>query len=82
MTIRLDVKLPRFGTAMEEGTIVAWSKQVGDEVAKGDVLCQIETEKVAADFESPVAGTLVEIVAGAGSIAEVGSVLCRLEAET
>ncbi len=81
MKLRLDVKLPRYGTAMEEGTIVEWSKQVGDEVAKGDILCQIETEKVAADFESPVAGTLVEIVAGPGTVAEVGSVLCRLEAD-
>lgn len=81
MTIRLEVKLPRFGTAMEEGTIVDWFKQIGDDVAKGDVLCQIETEKVAADFESPVAGRLVEIVAGPGSVAEVGSVLCRLEAD-
>lgn len=81
MKLRLDVKLPRYGTAMEEGTIVEWSKQVGDEVAKGDILCQIETEKVAADFESPVAGTLVEIVAAAGTVAEVGSVLCRLEAD-
>jgi pyruvate/2-oxoglutarate dehydrogenase complex dihydrolipoamide acyltransferase (E2) component len=81
MKLRLEVKLPRYGTAMEEGTIVEWFKQVGDDVTKGDVLCQIETEKVAADFESPVAGKLIEIVAGAGTVAEVGSVLCRLEAE-
>jgi pyruvate/2-oxoglutarate dehydrogenase complex dihydrolipoamide acyltransferase (E2) component len=82
MKIRLDIKLPRFGTTMEEGTVVEWSKQIGDEVARGDVLCSIETEKVNADFESPVAGTLIEILAAAGTIAEVGSVLCRLEAET
>jgi pyruvate/2-oxoglutarate dehydrogenase complex dihydrolipoamide acyltransferase (E2) component len=81
MKLRLEVKLPRYGTSMEEGTIVEWFKQVGDEVIKGDILCQIETEKVAADFESPVAGRLTEIVVGAGSVAEVGSVLCRLEAE-
>lgn len=81
MGMRLEIKLPRYGTTMEEGTIVEWSKQVGDVVAKGDVLCQIETEKVAADFESPFAGTLVEIIAGPGTIAEVGSVLCRLETD-
>ena len=82
MKLRLEVKLPRYGTSMEEATIVEWAKNVGDQVAVGDVLCQVETEKVAADFESPVAGTLIEIVAGPGSVAEVGSVLCRMEAET
>jgi pyruvate/2-oxoglutarate dehydrogenase complex dihydrolipoamide acyltransferase (E2) component len=81
MSIRLDVKLPRFGTTMEEATIGEWLKGVGDEVAKGDPLCEIETEKVSVTFESPVAGTLTEIVAGSGTNAEVGTVLCRLEAE-
>jgi pyruvate/2-oxoglutarate dehydrogenase complex dihydrolipoamide acyltransferase (E2) component len=81
MTIRIDIKLPRFGTTMEEATIGRWLKSVGEVVAKGDPLCEIETEKVAVDFESPVSGTLSEIVAQSGTNAEVGTVLCRLEAE-
>lgn len=81
MKLRLDVKLPRYGTAMEEATIVSWSKEVGEVVAIGDILCQVETEKVAADFESPVAGTLVEIVVGPESVAEVGGVICRIETD-
>lgn len=82
MRMRVDVKLPRYGTSMEEATVGRWHKQVGDAVAKGDALCEIETEKVAVDFESPVAGTLLEVMATSGKDVEVGSVLCKIEVET
>jgi 2-oxoisovalerate dehydrogenase E2 component (dihydrolipoyl transacylase) len=79
--VRVDLKLPRYGTSMEEGTVGQWHHQAGDLIAKGDPLCEIETEKVAVDFESPVAGTLLEVVAATGTDLEVGSVLCRIEVE-
>jgi pyruvate/2-oxoglutarate dehydrogenase complex dihydrolipoamide acyltransferase (E2) component len=81
MKLRVEVKLPRYGTTMEEATIGNWLKAIGDWVEQGDPLCEIETEKVAAEFESPVSGTLVEIVAASGDNAEVGTVICRLENE-
>ncbi len=81
MKLRLEVKLPRFGTTMEEATVRRWLKSVGDEIAKGEAICEIETEKVALEFESPVAGRLAEILAAAGTNAEVGTVLCWIEAD-
>lgn len=81
MKARLEVKLPRYGTAMEDATVSGWLKVPGDSVAKGEPLCDLETEKVTVALEAPAAGTLVEIVAGEGSVAEVGAVLCIIETE-
>jgi pyruvate dehydrogenase E2 component (dihydrolipoamide acetyltransferase) len=62
---------------MEEGTIISWLKADGDEIAKGDELVEIETDKANTTFESPAAGTLT-IVAAAGETLAVGAVMGRL----
>jgi len=77
--MRIEVKLPRYGANMDEGTIAGWLKQPGDAVAVGEGLCEIETEKVTAVYESPVAGVLVEIKVPAGDVLEVGGVLCVID---
>lgn len=81
MKVRLEVKLPRYGTAMEDATVAGWLKVPGDPVAKGEPLCDLETEKVTVALEAPATGTLIEIVAEAGSVADVGAVLCIIETE-
>jgi pyruvate/2-oxoglutarate dehydrogenase complex dihydrolipoamide acyltransferase (E2) component len=53
---------------------------VGDEVAEGEALATVETDKVEADIESPVAGTVVEILVPEGEAAEVGAPVARLRA--
>ena len=53
-----DVVMPRLSDSMEEGTILQWLKQVGDEIAVGDELVEIETDKANMAYESDVAGTL------------------------
>jgi pyruvate dehydrogenase E2 component (dihydrolipoamide acetyltransferase) len=57
---------------METGTIVKWHKKVGEAIAGGDVLCEVETDKTAMDYESTVDGTLLKIIAGEGAQAKVG----------
>lgn len=81
MKVRLEVKLPRYGTNMEDATVTEWLKAAGDPVVKGDPLCELETEKVTVTLEAPATGTLVEIVAAADAVAEVGAVLCFIETE-
>ena len=61
-----EVVMPRLSDSMEEGTILTWLKQVGDEVAVGDELVEIETDKANMAYESDVAGTLTEILARRG----------------
>jgi pyruvate dehydrogenase E2 component (dihydrolipoamide acetyltransferase) len=63
---------------MEEGTVLQWLKSVGDEVAVGDELVEIETDKANMVFESDVAGTLTEIVAEEGATVPLGEVIARV----
>jgi pyruvate dehydrogenase E2 component (dihydrolipoamide acetyltransferase) len=63
---------------MEEGTILTWMKQVGDEVAVGEELVEIETDKANMAYESDVAGTLTEIVAQEGDTLPVGDPIARI----
>jgi pyruvate dehydrogenase E2 component (dihydrolipoamide acetyltransferase) len=63
---------------MEEGTILTWLKQVGDEIAVGDELVEIETDKANMAYESDVAGTLQEILAQEGERLPIGSPIARI----
>jgi pyruvate dehydrogenase E2 component (dihydrolipoamide acetyltransferase) len=67
------VVMPKLGDTMEEGKILRWLKQEGDEVKKGDALAEIETEKVNIEVESFSAGTLRKILAPAGETLAVGA---------
>lgn len=58
--------MPEAGNSMEEGTILQWSVSVGDQIAEGDIVCEIETDKAAIEYESPTAGRLARIVAEEG----------------
>ena len=70
--------MPRLSDSMEEGTILGWLKQVGDEVAVGEELVEIETDKANMGYEADVAGTLLEIVVQANESAPVGAVIARI----
>src|SRR3954453_13329169 len=68
-----DIVMPRLSDSMEEGTILKWMKQVGDEVAVGDELVEIETDKANMAYEADVAGTLTEILAQEGDTLPIGA---------
>jgi pyruvate dehydrogenase E2 component (dihydrolipoamide acetyltransferase) len=63
---------------MEEGTILKWVKRVGEEVAVGEELVEIETDKANMGYEADVAGTLLEIVVGENESAPVGATIARI----
>jgi pyruvate dehydrogenase E2 component (dihydrolipoamide acetyltransferase) len=73
-----EVVMPRLSDSMEEGTILTWIKQVGDEVAIGDELVEIETDKANMAYESDTAGTLTEILAQEGETLPIGSPIARI----
>ncbi|HSK49250.1 MAG TPA: dihydrolipoamide acetyltransferase family protein [Solirubrobacterales bacterium] len=73
-----EIVMPRLSDSMEEGTILSWLKQVGDEVAVGEEIVEIETDKANMAYESDVAGTLVEIVAQEGETLPIGTVIARV----
>ena len=65
--MRVDVTMPNLGYDMEEGTVAAWLKQVGDAVERGEVIAEIETDKTTVEMESLATGTRAEIVHPGGS---------------
>jgi len=61
-----EVKMPKTGLTMEEGTIVRWLKAVGEPVSKGEILLQIESDKATLDVECEYTGVLEKIVVEEG----------------
>src|SRR5271157_2514643 len=67
------ITMPKLGQSEEVGTLVRWRKQVGDAVAKGDILFEIETDKAVLEAESFFDGTLLEIVVPEGATVPVNT---------
>jgi pyruvate/2-oxoglutarate dehydrogenase complex dihydrolipoamide acyltransferase (E2) component len=74
----MDVTLPKWGMTMQEATVTAWVAEIGDEVTEGDIIANVETEKVDAEVEAPATGVLEAILVPAGETVEVGTVLARI----
>jgi pyruvate/2-oxoglutarate dehydrogenase complex dihydrolipoamide acyltransferase (E2) component len=77
-----DVVMPQLGVSVVEGTVIAWSVSVGDEVTADQSLCEIDTDKIVTDIPSPAAGTLAEILVNEGETVEVGTVLARIDSSS
>ncbi|MET1255993.1 pyruvate dehydrogenase complex dihydrolipoamide acetyltransferase [Aliikangiella maris] len=77
-----EILMPELSPTMTAGMISRWNVAVGDSVQVGDIVAEIETDKVTVEFESPVAGVIKELLVadGTGDIA-VGSVIATLAAE-
>lgn len=74
------ILMPKWGLAMHEGTISDWHAKEGDEIAEGAPLCDIETNKIANEFEAPVGGRLVRVLKPSNSMASVGEVIAVIAA--
>lgn len=75
------VNMPRLSDTMEEGTVAAWLKNVGDKVEEGDILAEIETDKATMEFESFNEGTLLHIGVAEGDTAPVDVLLAIIGEE-
>ncbi len=76
-----ELRMPKFGLTMEEGTITKWYKKEGDYIKKGDPIFEVESEKIINDVESPVEGYLKKILVKEGETKRVGEIV-GLIAET
>ena len=73
-----SVEMPELGESVTEGTITTWLKEVGDTVEVDEPLLEVSTDKVDTEIPSPVAGTLIEILAEEDDTVEVGDVIARV----
>jgi len=72
------ITMPKLGFDMEEGTLIRWVKSEGEQVTKGDILAEIETDKATVEVEAQSVGILRKHVVQEGSIVPVGSVIAVL----
>jgi pyruvate dehydrogenase E2 component (dihydrolipoamide acetyltransferase) len=73
--------MPALGMAQETGRLVRWLKQEGDQVAKGEPLMEVETDKAIVEVESPASGTLAGITAAEGAEVAVGGAIAVILAQ-
>ena len=76
---KFEIKMPKLGESVTEGTIISWSVQVGDVIQEDDVLFEVNTAKVSAEVPSPVAGKVVEISFKEGDTVPVGTVVALVD---
>jgi len=76
----IDVVVPTLGESITEATVGEWLKQPGDTVAADEAIVSLETDKVAIEVPSPVAGVMGEQLAAEGDNVELGALLGRIEA--
>jgi pyruvate/2-oxoglutarate/acetoin dehydrogenase E1 component len=74
----VDVGMPKLSDSMEEATILSWLKRPGDDVARGEPLVEVETDKATMVYEAELDGVLEEIVVDDGATAELGAVIARM----
>ncbi len=74
-----DVTVPVFPESVTEGTLLTWHKQPGEPVTRGELLAEIETDKVVFEIPAPVDGVLTEITMPVGTVVKSGQVVGRLD---
>ena len=67
-----DILMPRLSDTMEEGVISRWNVEIGDEVKKGDILGEIETDKATMDFEAYDTGVVSRLLVEEGATVSIG----------
>ena len=78
---RTSIRMPNLGAEAPTGRVAAWLAQVGQVIAVGDVIAELETDKATVEFSAPVGGRIVEFVAAAGVDVKIGDVLVILESD-
>ena len=75
----MEIVMPKMGESVNEGTIIKWHKNVGDQVKRDEIIFEISTDKVDTEIPSPEAGVLTEIIIPEGDTVEVGTVVAVLD---
>ena len=76
-----EIVIPQMGESVAEGTIGTWLKAVGEAVAQDEPIVEVETDKVAMEVPSPVAGVLVEQIVAEGDTVEIGALIAKIDTE-
>lgn len=75
----MDIKMPKLGESVHEGTIEQWLVSVGDHVDEYEPLCEVVTDKVTAEVPSTSSGIITELCVNEGETVEINHVICKIE---
>ncbi len=78
---KVEVRMPKMGESITEGTVIEWLKQPGDAIEMDEPLLEIGTDKVDTEVPSPAEGVLVEILVKAGDTVDVGTVIAVVDTD-
>ncbi|MEQ9105306.1 MAG: 2-oxoglutarate dehydrogenase, E2 component, dihydrolipoamide succinyltransferase [Rhodothermales bacterium] len=78
---KVEVRMPKMGESITEGTVIEWLKQPGDAIEMDEPLLEIGTDKVDTEVPSPAEGVLVEILVEAGDTVDVGTVIAVVDTD-
>ncbi len=73
-----EIRVPALGESVTVATVARWFKGIGEPVARDEIICELETDKVALEVPAPAAGTIEAIDSGEGDTVEAGAVLGRI----
>ncbi|MBC3887114.1 biotin attachment protein [Acetobacterium paludosum] len=79
--MKKNIQMPKLSEKMESGVLAAWNKEVGENVEKGEVLFEIETEKVVSEVESLESGVLEAIYFEAGDEIKVDDIIAVINCD-
>ena len=77
--MQLEVKVPLLPESVSDATVASWYKKVGDVVKEGDVLCELETDKVMLEVPAVESGKLIEVLAEVGAKVAAGEQLAKID---
>ncbi|UXR68703.1 2-oxo acid dehydrogenase subunit E2 [Staphylococcus sp. IVB6246] len=78
----MDIKMPKLGESVHEGTIEQWLVKVGDRIEEYDALFEVMTDKVTAEVPSSYAGVITALHVEPGDTVSIGTVICSIETDT
>ncbi len=79
--MQVEIRVPPMGESITEATVANWLKKPGEAVAEGDVLVELETDKVMVEVPASQAGVLTEVLKAAGATVTLGELLGRIDTD-
>lgn len=73
------IKMPKLSSNMKKGVLAAWNKEIGEEVKKGEILFEVETDKVVSEVESAENGVLKKIMFDEGDEVDVDEIVAIID---
>ena len=79
--MHVEIIMPKMGESIFEGTIVRWTKKVGERIEKDETILEISTDKVDSEIPSPAQGILIKILVEEQQTVPVGTVIAYIETD-